>query len=264
MIKVKHNTSFVAIILILAFIISICIQNVSASTLSKSETKSYFDKNKTKIKSIIITRKNNNNLVSKEIINLNLKGSYTSKVVSRYFKNKLKDVTKYGYKNKKFIKLKKTYYYNIHKKFKTTQNKAYASYNYKNKKKTYLTKTAKRNQVVALTKKLVGKRYVAGGKTPRGFDCSGLTSYVYKKAVNKKLGRSSSAQTRNGKYINKISLKTLKPGDVLFWGTKTKAYHVGIYVGNGQYIHAETPKAGVKKRSLLKSGFTPNYAKRMI
>lgn len=264
MIKTKHILSFVAFVLALTFIISTSVHSISASMINKMVNKSYFDENKTKIKSMTITRKSENLIINKEIVNYNLNQTPVNKYVINYSNNKLKLITKYEYKNNKFIKVKNTYYYNTHTNSKKVLNNAYAIYNYKSKKKIYLTKTAKRNEIVAVTKKMLGKPYVSGGKTPKGFDCSGLTSYVYKKAVNKKLGASSLAQNNQGKYVSRISAKSLKPGDVLFWGSKSSPYHVGIYIGNGQYIHAETYGVGVKKRALLNGGFTPNYAKRMI
>ncbi|KRK15046.1 hypothetical protein FD23_GL001784 [Lactobacillus delbrueckii subsp. delbrueckii DSM 20074 = JCM 1012] len=55
----------------------------------------------------------------------------------------------------------------------------------------------------------------------------------------------------------------MKKGDLLFWGSKFSPYHVGIYVGGGQYVHAATPSQGVRKQ-YLSSYFWPSTAKRII
>lgn len=128
------------------------------------------------------------------------------------------------------------------------------------KKKKTSSKTKKRNAVVKLAKKQVGKSYVYGATGPYSFDCSGLVQYVYKKAGKKTLPRTTYSQVNVGK---KVSLKKLKKGDLLFWGSASAPYHVGIYVGNNQYVHAATPSQGVRKQTL--SGyFYPSAAKRVL
>src|SRR5699024_3254361 len=76
--------------------------------------------------------------------------------------------------------------------------------------------------------------YVWGGSSPSGFDCSGLTSYVYRQ-VGVSLPRTAASQQNFG---TRVSLSALQPGDLVFWGSP--AYHVGIYIGGGSYIHAPT------------------------
>lgn len=114
---------------------------------------------------------------------------------------------------------------------------------------------SKRDAVVKLAKKQIGKRYVFGGTTPAGFDCSGLTQYVYKNAVSTVLPRTTYGQIVQGKSV---SLKNLKKGDLLFWGN----YHVGIYTGNGKFVHAPAPGQNVKEQTL--SSFYPSSAKRVL
>lgn len=121
----------------------------------------------------------------------------------------------------------------------------------------------KRNNIVKEALKQKGKRYRYGGANQKGFDCSGLTSYVYKKAINKNIGRSSYAQVKKGSKPFKPTIKNLKKGDILFWGSKARPYHVGIYIGGGKYIHASTPRTGVKVEK-LNGYFKPSYAKHMI
>lgn len=124
------------------------------------------------------------------------------------------------------------------------------------------TTMTKRNKVVSLAKKQVGKRYVYGATGPSSFDCSGLTSYVYSHAIGKYITRTTYTQVKKGKTVA-VSTSSLKKGDLLFWGSKSSPYHVGIYVGNGQYVHAATPSQGVRKQH-LSSYFWPSTAKRVI
>ncbi|MDU1578849.1 NlpC/P60 family protein [Finegoldia magna] len=91
----------------------------------------------------------------------------------------------------------------------------------------------------------LGERYVWGSAQPGvGFDCSGLTSYLYNKVCGISLYRNSAAQSNNGYPVSKSNLKQ---GDLLFFSTNGSGSisHVGIYVGNGKMIHASTPSTGV-------------------
>lgn len=88
-------------------------------------------------------------------------------------------------------------------------------------------------------KKLLGVRYVWGGTTSKGFDCSGFVRYVYKK-LGITLNRTSSSQTGNGTYIKKVNLSA---GDIVFFDTNggnNRINHVGIYIGSGKFIHASS------------------------
>lgn len=119
------------------------------------------------------------------------------------------------------------------------------------------TVTKERKAVVKLAKKQIGKPYIYGASGPSGFDCSGLTTYVYKNAINKTLPRTTYGQITLGKTV-KVSTKKLKKGDLLFWGN----YHVGIYVGSGKFVHAPAPGQNVKTQTL--ASFYPSSAKRVI
>lgn len=91
--------------------------------------------------------------------------------------------------------------------------------------------------VIAYAKKYLGVDYVYGGSSPSGFDCSGFTMYVYSH-FGYSLPHSASSQLKNG---TSISRSNLKPGDLVFFrkpGSSYAATHVGIYVGNSQFIHA--------------------------
>lgn len=121
-------------------------------------------------------------------------------------------------------------------------------------------KTQKLDRIVSLAKKQLGKRYVMGATGPNAFDCSGLAMYVYKHAAGKNISRTTYTQVKQGRYV---SLKLLRKGDLLFWGSRTAPYHVGIYIGNGQYIHAANPGQGVIKAH-LSHYFYPAAAKRIL
>ena len=92
----------------------------------------------------------------------------------------------------------------------------------------------KAKAAVAEAKKHLGTKYVWGGAAPGGFDCSGLVQYCYNK-VGVSLPRTTYDQINRGKAVSR---KNLQPGDLVFPHTG----HVGLYVGNGQMIHA--PQTG--------------------
>lgn len=91
-----------------------------------------------------------------------------------------------------------------------------------------------RSEVVSIAMQYRGVPYVWGGMSPSGFDCSGLTAYVYR-AVGVSLPHSSRAQINYGQRVNPSDLQA---GDLVFFGSPI--HHVGIYIGGGQYIHAPT------------------------
>lgn len=98
--------------------------------------------------------------------------------------------------------------------------------------------------VVEYAKQYLGYSYVVGGKTPEsGFDCSGFTRYVF---LNFGVTLASTAADQNS-IGTEISRSELQPGDlILFYNEgKTKIGHTGIYIGNGDFIHAANPQRGV-------------------
>ncbi|QVI33899.1 C40 family peptidase [Lacticaseibacillus chiayiensis] len=105
--------------------------------------------------------------------------------------------------------------------------------------------------------KYLGVPYVYGGTSPSGFDCSGLIYYAAKEA-GVSLPRTSQAQSTLGSYV---AVSDLQAGDLVFWGGVGSAYHVGIYIGNGQYIHAPAPGQSVTVQSV--AYFAPSFGRRL-
>ena len=101
------------------------------------------------------------------------------------------------------------------------------------------TVSTKANEVIAYAKTLLGKPYVWGAQGPNSFDCSGFTYYVFKNKAGITLPRNSAVQSKYGTYVSKSNLKA---GDLVFFDTNGanngNVSHVGMYIGNGQMIHA--------------------------
>jgi cell wall-associated NlpC family hydrolase len=88
---------------------------------------------------------------------------------------------------------------------------------------------------VALTaRRMVGVPYHYGGTDPRGFDCSGLVFYAYRKA-GAPVARTSREQLRASQPLD---VEDALPGDLVFFRTGKRAWHVGIYLGDQHFIHA--------------------------
>lgn len=108
--------------------------------------------------------------------------------------------------------------------------------------------------IVRNAQSLQGIPYVFGGTTPKGFDCSGFTQYVYK-GSGISLPRDSYSQFGTGTAVQKDQLQ---PGDLAFFTTYAKgASHVGIYIGGGSFVHASN--SGVKTTSLSDSYYLARY-----
>ncbi|WP_052339194.1 C40 family peptidase [Gorillibacterium massiliense] len=91
------------------------------------------------------------------------------------------------------------------------------------------------------------------------FDCSSYTQYVYGQAINKYIGWGANAQTNYGKKITKIS--DLKRGDLVMFSvaTKGKIGHVGIYIGDGKFIHNLSPKYDVITSDLTSGSWKTKF-----
>jgi cell wall-associated NlpC family hydrolase len=112
---------------------------------------------------------------------------------------------------------------------------------------------------------LLGVNYKFGGNTPEtGFDCSGFVRYVVKEAFGLVLPRRSEEISRSG---HSISIEQLVPGDLVFFNTLKKTFsHVGIYVGNNQFVHAPSSGSGVRVESIDKNYWQSRFdgARRII
>ena len=96
----------------------------------------------------------------------------------------------------------------------------------------------------------LGAKYRYGGSSPEaGFDCSGLVAHVFQRAWGVLLPRNAQGQATVGKPIRR--LHELEPGDLVFYNTRNSPYsHVGIYVGDGRFVHAPRPGKRVRAESV--------------
>ena len=119
-------------------------------------------------------------------------------------------------------------------------------------------------QIVATAKQYLGVPYVYGGASPKGFDCSGLVYYVYGQ-YGYKLQRGAGSQYRtDGTPVDKSDLQ---PGDLVFFSDNVDPIgHVGMYIGDGQFIHASTGKGQVIITDLDSYYYAEHYtgARRII
>jgi cell wall-associated NlpC family hydrolase len=114
-----------------------------------------------------------------------------------------------------------------------------------------------RDSVVQMARAQIGKRYRTGGESPeRGFDCSGLVQYVIA-GLNLQIPRTARQQAAVGLPLTRDTSHLL-PGDLLTFskGKKGKVSHVGIYVGDGRYVHASSV-AGKVIESAIDRPFSP-------
>ena len=108
------------------------------------------------------------------------------------------------------------------------------------------------SSVVSYAKQFLGCKYVYGGTTTNGFDCSGFTQFVYKHfGIN--LNRTAAAQ-----YSNGTSVTNLQAGDLVMFG-KSGINHVGIYIGGNTFIHAANKSRGVTTDTLSSGYYKTNY-----
>lgn len=103
--------------------------------------------------------------------------------------------------------------------------------------------TGVRAQMVSFARRYLGGRYVWGGTSlGRGVDCSGYTQAIYRN-FGYSIPRTSRSQAASGR---KISASQARPGDLFFYGKGGRINHVGMYIGNGQIIHASNERTGIK------------------
>ena len=115
---------------------------------------------------------------------------------------------------------------------------------------------ATRIGIVRTAQRQIGVPYRMGGLSPRGFDCSGLTLYSYRKN-GIRIPRTASQQFKSGK---KITLRTARPGDLVFFSTNGGRYsHVGVYRGKGEFIHSPSSGSTVRIDSISNPYWKAHY-----
>lgn len=146
----------------------------------------------------------------------------------------------------------------------TEQNKILGQLDDLSTKRNSLAQTAmeynKENMLINAKKHLGGK-YVWGGTHPKGFDCSGYTQYIYKKE-GVDIPRTAYEQSKVGKEVSRFRLKK---GDLLFFLTDKSrnipVTHVGMYIGDGKFIHAASKRKGIIITSLDDSRYSLLFVK---
>ena len=109
---------------------------------------------------------------------------------------------------------------------------------------------ARIDSAVALARNQLGRRYIYGAEGKRGFDCSGLVRYVLR-ALSIDAPRTANQQAKLGTGVP-LDTAHLRPGDLVTFGTKQRVTHIGIYVGNGRFVHASSGAGRVVERPLLR------------
>jgi cell wall-associated NlpC family hydrolase len=120
-----------------------------------------------------------------------------------------------------------------------------------------VTKQSGRGDIVEVAKSYIGTPYKSGGTTRNGVDCSGLVLAIYKK-FNIHLPRTSFNQSKFGQPISRAALQ---PADLVFFKTSRRAAvsHVGIYIGQGRFIHASTRNRRVQIDRITDKYFANRY-----
>ena len=119
--------------------------------------------------------------------------------------------------------------------------------------------TSNGQKMVDFAMQFLGQPYVWAGNQPGGFDCSGLTQYVVANILGQEITHSTELQIG---YGTPVDTGDLQPGDLVFFANTYAAgiTHVGIYIGNGTFIHAENPGTGVVISDLNSSYYAEHYA----
>lgn len=116
----------------------------------------------------------------------------------------------------------------------------------------------KANEVVLFSLGLINIDYRFGGKNPEaGLDCSGMVSYVFAQSADIRLQGSAADMAKRGRPVD---IAYIQPGDLVFFNTLNRPHsHVGIYIGEGRFIHAPSSKGKVRIDSLAKGWFAPRF-----
>lgn len=115
-----------------------------------------------------------------------------------------------------------------------------------------------RESIVNFSQRFLGVKYVWGGSSPAGFDCSGFVQYVFGK-FGIQLGHSAADQARTSAYVSK---ENLQPGDLVFFDTDgghNYINHVGIYIGGGRFIDASSGRGSVVIASISEGFYANTY-----
>ena len=110
-------------------------------------------------------------------------------------------------------------------------------------------------QIAEYAKQFVGYPYVYGGSSPSGFDCSGFMQYIFAQ-FGYTINRTATAQLNDGAWV---SYDDMHPGDIVYFGYGSAASHVGMYIGNGQFVHAQNSATGVVISSLSETYYASRY-----
>ena len=118
--------------------------------------------------------------------------------------------------------------------------------------------SAERSEALMLALMALGVDYRSGGRSAEtGFDCSGLVAHVYEEAYGIRLPRTVSAQSEVGLSVG---ARELEPGDLVFYDTLGRPYsHVGIYLGDGKFVHAPKTGATVRVESMRNAYWTQRF-----
>jgi len=118
--------------------------------------------------------------------------------------------------------------------------------------------TEKGSEVALFAIGLIDTGYRFGGKNPEaGLDCSGMVTYIYGQAAGLKISGSAADLAHQGRQIDKARLRA---GDLVFFNTENRHFsHVGIYIGEGRFIHAPSSKGHVRISRLDNPYFAPRF-----
>ena len=123
--------------------------------------------------------------------------------------------------------------------------------------------SASSSSIVATARQYLGTRYVYGGASPSGFDCSGFTMYIYQQH-GYSLPHTATGQWQSGLGTKVWSIGALQPGDLVFFNDPARnagkaCSHAGIYIGDGQFIHSSSSRSNGVIISSLTSGYYNTY-----
>ena len=140
----------------------------------------------------------------------------------------------------------------------TYQRKALSSQQYNTSQQDDSQVQTRRN-ILQLAHKALGTKYKYGGASPsKGFDCSGLMQYIHKKGSGINIPRTAAAQRNKSRTVN---FNQLQPGDMLFFKTGRRTDHVGVFIGNHQFIHAPNSRSRVQVTSMNDAYWRSKFVK---